>query len=281
MENRNNQFFSINSAYQQEVLDNFNDRVREIEQFFGLLAKFQAVNPAQLISVDEHIALINETDLHIEENVELTVRNILSKLELKDVGVDMINILKSNAVLLLYNLIESTVSKADTFILGTITNAQMLYAEANPKIKEFWVRHTSKFESKNLLVTSIKLLDGIQNVKIDVKKQVNDNEKEFQGNLDAQKIDDILSMYGIETTKIKMIRQESERIAIKNIAQWRSDLAHGKYSFAKFGQTLRYNSRDRDRTNDILFLKDSCFIFLQVFLENIEEYIEQQKYKKQ
>ena len=284
MEKRNNLLFSPNIAYQQDVLDNFNDRVQEIEKFFELLDKFHAVNPAQLISVDEYISSISEMDLNRTENVEGTVRNILRKLRLQTIEPDLINILKSNAVLLLYNLIESTISKADKFILDTVTEAKMTYSEASQKIKEFWVRGylEKKGKEEKTLLKTIELLEGMNTIKIDVKKQIEENSKEFEGKLNAYHVDEILDKYGIEVTKAKMIRQESERIAVQNVAQWRSDLAHGKYSFADFGQHhLRYNSQDRDKTNDILFLKDSCLVFLAVFLENIEDYIEAKGYKKQ
>ena len=108
----NDEFESLNSEFQQEILDNFNDRIKEIELFFALIAKFESVNPVKLISVEDNISLITEADLlvHSGKDVEFTVRNILSKLNLERPDIDLINIFKSNSVLLLYNLVESTVS---------------------------------------------------------------------------------------------------------------------------------------------------------------------------
>jgi len=280
----NNQLSSTNIAYQQDVLDKFNERIKEIELFFDLIAKFEAVNPAQLIAVDDNIELITENDLLIstDNNVEMTVRNILSKLNIISPNIDLINIFKSNSVLLLYNLVESTVSNTDKFILQTITNANLLYSQATPKIKIFWIQHISKFNKNQYLDIAISLLDNIQRLQINIEKQVNDNEKEFQGNLDPKTVDELLDNYGIEVTKTQMMQQETERRAVKNIATWRSDLAHGKYSFAEFGRNkLRYNtSGNRDRENDILFLKSSCLLFLEFFLLNVETYIEQELYKQ-
>jgi hypothetical protein len=100
----------------------------------------------------------------------------------------------------------------------------------------------------------------------------------------AKTVDELLMNYGIEATKVAMLKQETERKAVQNIVTWCNDLAHGKYSFAEFGRDkLRYNTskkdKHRDRMNDILFLKESCFIFLEIFLGNIEFYIEQSLYK--
>ncbi len=281
-----NELFSNNFAYQNEVLDKFNDRIKEIELFFGLIGQFEAVDPAQLILVDSNIHLITEQDLKLKtgSSVEIMLRAVLSKLKLQTPDVDLINIFKSNSVLLLYNLLESTISNADRFILKTITNANIPYLQATPTIKEFWIKHVSKFNKNEYLNIAVRLLDKIQTLVIDVDKQVNENEKEFQGNLDPRTVDELLKNYGIEPTKTAMLKQETERKAVQNVVTWRNDLAHGKYSFAELGRDkLRYNAgrkdRNRDRTNDILFLKESCFIFLELFLENIEIYMDEALYK--
>lgn len=282
MNKNGNQLSSDNFDYQQEVLDKFNDRLSEIELFFSLIAKFEFVNPVQLISVDNEIDLITAHDLIIadDSNVEITVRSILRKLRIETPDIDLINIFKSNSILLLYNLVESTVSNTDRFILKTISNASILYSESTPAIKEFWLKHNSNFNKNEYLTTAISLLDGLQTVKIDIVKQYNDNEKEFQGNLDPKTVDEILSRYGIETTKDKMLTQETQRKAVRNIATWRNDLAHGKYSFAKFGRDLRYNdTSQRHKEQDILFVKEACFSFLEIFLSNVEEFIDRELYK--
>lgn len=282
MDKNGNQLSSSNFSYQQEVLDKFNDRFNEIELFFELIAKFEHVNPTQLISVDNTIDLINQHDLLVnsDSSVEVTVRAILRKLRVETPDVDLINIFKSNSILLLYNLVESTVSNTDRFILKTISSANLLYSQSTPAIKEFWLKHNSKFNKNEYLTTAISLLDRVQTVKIDVIKQYNDNEKEFQGSLDPKTVDEILIRYGIETTKCTMLMQEDKRKAVRNIAMWRNDLAHGKYSFAEFGRELRYNDiTQRYKEQDILFIKNACFSFLEIFLLNVEKFIEQELYK--
>jgi hypothetical protein len=291
MENIDNRLSSNNPTYQMDVLDKFNNRIDEIDMFFQLLHKFESVNPTQLITVDDTIEHITTHDLEIQtgSNPEITVRRILNKLRLETPNIDLINIFKSNAILLLYNLVESTVSNADKFILGEISGANLLYCDASPEIKTFWIKHCSNFNAKEYLNTAISLLDNIQTVTIDVNKQYNENEKEFQGNLNPKTVDELLTKYGIEVTKTQMLQRETARSAVRNIAVWRNDLAHGKYSFAEFGRnSLRYeelvqhteNSHNTtDRENNILFIKKSCFDFLEIFLKNIETYIDNEQYK--
>lgn len=269
---------SANIGFQQDVLDNYNSRVEEIELFFKLIDKIENINPVKLIS-SETINQINIEDLKIEnhESVENTVSNILNKLNIHSFDFEINNIFKSITVLLLYNLIESTVSNMDKFILTYVSELQLKFCEVSLHFQKYWVMHHSKFNKNIVLETSIKLLEKIQTIEIDVRKQIEENSKEFQGNLDPRNIDILLDGYGIEATKHQMLEREFARINFKNIVTWRNDLAHGKYSFENFGRTLRYNDQTE---NDIIELKKSCLDLLEIMLFNVDKFIEDESYRK-
>ncbi len=276
-----NQLTSNNLVYQEEVLNKFNDRIKEIELFFSLIDKFESVNPHQLISVEDFIGTIIEEDLTINLDLETTIRNILLKLRIETADVDLVNIFKSNSILILYNLIESTISNVDRFVLKTISTENIFFIEATEKIKKLWIEHISNFNKDEYLKIAVSILDKVQRIKINIEKQINDDEKEFQGNLDPRMIDALLDKYGIETTKNQMLTKQTQRDSIRNIAIWRNDLAHGKYSFATFGRDkLRYKTTgNRGKENDIYFLKESAYEFLEICLNNIEQYIDNKLYK--
>lgn len=279
MRKNDDRFESENFSFQEEVLEAFNDRLKEIELFFLLIHKFEASNPMQLIPVDETIQLINENDFNIiNGDVEQTMRMILRKMRIERPEIDLINIFKSNSILLLYNLIESTVSNTNKFILKTISNATLNYSDSILKVKEKWIKYVSKHNKNEYLNTAVTLLDQTQIISFNVENQLNDDEKEFQGNLDPRNIDILLESYGINKVKSVLLTKQNERDAVKNIIQWRNDLAHGKYSFAVFGRDLRYKDTNHNE-KDVAFLKESCFEFMAVFLSNVEQYIENQGYK--
>lgn len=281
---KNGQYFSsVISAFEQEVLYNYNDRVREIELFFDLISKFEDTDELQFIVPDKAINLIKLEDLQILEGIDLQEHlfTLLRKLKIEKPSFDLNNIFKSNSILLLYNLLESTLSKVDNFLIKTINQTTMKYHEASEKIKVLWFDYATKHQKDKYLAHSISIMEMRQEIFIEIDKQTNDNEKEFQGNLDPLTIDELLGKYGVEVTKNKMMQQETERKAVRNtLVQGRNDLAHGKYSFVEFGKKLKYSSQARqDRENDVLFVKDACYRLLEVILENVEEFVLQEKYK--
>jgi len=282
MHKNGNQQESNNIDYQQDVLDKFDSRFQEVDLFFSLIDKFESTSPIQLISVVDNIEYITKNDLKISANVEETVRDILKKLKLETPDFDLIHIFRSSSVLLLYNLIESTVFNANKFILESISNANILYSDATPKIKKLWLEHVREHNKKQHLDIAINLLDKTQTINISSELQVNVSQKLFEGNVKVNVIDKLLNSYGVQTMRNAMEKKQTERDAIDNIVDLRNALAHGNASFARLGRDkLRYNaSKKEDRINDILFLKDSCFEFLQLLLTNIKEYIDNQSYRQ-
>lgn len=281
MQNLHGLLYSTNTDYQLDVLDTFNKRIQEINLFFELIDKFESVNSVQFITPDNTIGLIVASDLVISSSVEITVRNILAKLKTEVPDVNLVNIFKSNSILLLYNLIESTISNTNKVILKTISDAAMLYSQAIPEVRQFWVEYKSKFDNKECLKTAINILDNISTITIDINKEQKSNQKEFEGRLDARGTDKLLGRYGIEKTAVKMEHQNPERAAVQNIVDLRNVLAHGESSFVEVGRNkLKYNlSPLYDKTMDVLFLKSSCLLFLEIVLGNVEDYILNKKYK--
>jgi hypothetical protein len=269
---------SSNISFQQEVLDKFNDRITEIELYFDLIDKIEAINPIKTIAVDQNISKITLDDFNVENGNSLhsLLQNILNKLDVKDFDFQISNIFKSNSILILYNLIESTISNSDKFFLRYISDLNLKFHELSPELKTFWIKHSSQFDKNNVLEIAVAILDKIQTITIDVSKQVESNSKEFQGNLDPRFIDQLLESYGIKTTKTVMLTDEDARTAVRNIVIWRNDLAHGKYSFAEFGQRLYCGNGS---LNDVKVLKMHCFNLVTVFLKNIDEHIENEYYK--
>jgi hypothetical protein len=268
---------STNISFQQEVLDKFNERIVEIQLFFDLIQKIESINPIKTISVEQCINNITLADFHIDSESDLhsLIQNILNKLDTKSFDFQISNIFKSNTILILYNLIESTISNTDKYFLKYISDLDLKFHELNSEMKTFWVNHSSQFDKNKVLKTAVSILDKIQTISINVEKQIESNAKEYQGNLDPRNIDQLLASYGIRTTKEVMLTNEDARTAVKNIVTWRNDLAHGKYSFAEFGQRLYYGNGNM---NDVEFLKKSCFSLLQVFLKNVENHIANESY---
>lgn len=278
MVKNSNQLLSNIFSFQQEVLDNFNHRVQEIDLFFSLIDKFESVNPSRLISFNDIRSVIREDDLVLssDKNLETVVRNILQKLNMEELPFQVGNIFKSNAILLLYNLVESTISLTDSFVVKQINAAKLTYQDIAESVKIIWIEQNVKGKNtyKKFRET---IKEGLENKIIEIKD--GSSEKLFEGNLDARVIDGLLNRYGVLTTEDSDFKHHGKRRCLQKIKDCRNDLAHGKYSFAEFGNRLRYKERN-DTENDILFFKESCFEFLEIVLSNVEEFLSRDGFKK-
>jgi len=179
-------------------------------------------------------------------------------------------ILKANSFLILYNLIESSVTNAIQAIHDSIETEAVAYSSLKKEIQKIFLKqlyHRLK-ESNNSTFESLMMLflgKIIANTFIDdLNKALT-----FSGNVDAQKIRDVAKDYGFSSNTSSTSRGGSELLIVKN---QRNQLAHGNISFSECG---------RERTfielNDI---KNEVINYLEDILNNIEIYIDNKDYKK-
>ena len=58
--------------------------------------------------------------------------------------------MKATCFLLLYNLVESSVSQSLTYICDFVTSKSKKYGEVKPEIKKIWIKHKHKnFKEKS------------------------------------------------------------------------------------------------------------------------------------
>jgi hypothetical protein len=222
----------------------FSDRVEEIETYFRLLENLE--KGAKLFFPED---------------------NRQEKFEFGLIGT-----LKSSAILLLYNLIEFSVSRCIEKIHQTVTDEKLTYDLVSINIQKIWLsQFYEKFKetsSKNeYVLANLKLMvDTLLRNNVPVRLIYRDKEKrssEISGNLDAKKIREIAEKYGLDF-------QESSE-ALKKIKEKRIDLAHGIESFLECCKVTS--------VHDLRELKDKSVCFIDIFINAVEEYIKSEKYK--
>ncbi len=249
MNKNNDGLFSENEQYKNSVLKDFKKRCQEIELFFDFMWKFEEDNPKSIpmIFSERYNALQKPLEKLIIE------RKHSSKLSAND----LLGILYANAVLLLYNLMESTISNADKFIVEQINAEELLYDQVSNFIQVIAV------EQKEIKKTVKKFIEQFIKIK----------EQTFSGNIDSKRIDSFMEKYGVKTTEESGFKDYEKRKYIENIKDWRNDLAHGKLSFSRLSQ-------DQKLTYDLIKEhKKSCFEFLEIVLKNIETFMQNACYK--
>ena len=201
------------------------------------------------------------------EDIELYYKH-LEELE-KQVNYSQLpKILKANLFLMLYNIIESIVTKSLELIHDKINSEKVKYKDCIDEIKALWIEFEhSKFEetkSLNIIKKLTKIDDEI--LYIEYEEYSKKKRSNISGNLDARKIREISNVYLLEHN------QEIIGKKLVEIKNTRNRLAHGEISFSELGGN--YTSRQ------MFEYYRECKEYLKEYISNVETYIREKKYKK-
>lgn len=184
------------------------------------------------------------------------------------------SILKSTCYLVLYNLVESTITDCLTKIHNEFSEANLLFEDLSDEIKIIWIRyhydyfHKASQDDKFLHNLKLLIESWVLNhtpIKLTYEDYVKYNTGgNFAGNLDSKEIRKLCDLYGIDfDISCKQIR---------TIRDNRNKLAHGEDSFSERGR-IPYEYVEN--------LKSETISYLENFISAIEDYITHTKFKKQ
>ena len=223
----------------QAIIDTFNERVGEIELYYDALK-----------SLYDNKSLQNNDQKYYND--------------------DFLKILKSNALLMIYNLVESTVMGGILEIYDELQQHGIMYQQVRQEIQNIWftfkfnevydkkAHYNSYREKAANIINSI--LTG-ETLVLD-RKATN-----VSGNLDADKIRQVCNEHGI-TYQVNPDCRGG--IVLNDVKEKRNNLAHGTQSFVECG---------RDYTvDDLVKIKDQTILFLQGILDGMKNYSDHQLY---
>ena len=184
-----------------------------------------------------------------------------------------VKIMKSNSVLMIYNLVESVVKNGIEEIYHKIRQEGLTYDDLSSRMKEVWFNF--RFESAKPYSANY---DTYKNVAINIVNQVmsrevillDQNAIKHNGNLDAENIRKICFYHGIE---LDISKKAKGGIALTKVKSTRNDLAHGAKLFSECGRDFSLK--------DLTDIFEETKYFLSDFLSSVEEYCEQSLYKHQ
>lgn len=192
-------------------------------------------------------------------NCSIKCIDILGNEMTKEIDPKLSTILKANGFLLLYNLVEATVSNSIQAIFNSMHSSQIAYKDLTEKIRKMWVRQETKKSAHidTLLDILGKVVDN--SVLAFSKDCVN-----ISGNIDAQKIREISEQFGC--------RQISDGRDLYTIKDKRNKLAHGEFSFAEVGRDYS--------VSDMTIFKDSVNCYMTQVMDEIEKFIDKSGYSR-
>jgi len=224
----------------QAIFDMFDERVQEINLYFAAIK-----------------ALDRGTANHTKEKPYFNP--------------EFIKILKANTLLMIYNLVESTVMGGILEIYDKLKQEGLTYSRVRKEIKDIWFSykfrqvydqnaHFNSYKGKALEIVNSILIGEV--IELDKKATA------ISGNLDAQKIRNVCNKHGIVFHTAKESRGG---IVLETVKDCRNDLAHGTLSFGECGRD--YSLKDLGE------IKDETVIFLRGLLAGMKEYYDEKQYQ--
>lgn len=223
----------------------FEKRVLEIEQYF------------------EYIAILDNGKCSINGK---TIDGANFEKEIND---DLVKILRANGFILLYNLVEATITKSIEALFATIYEREVTFKNLSDNLKKLWIIQKSLPLNKGIdAIGSNKIIEIITKVVNEIieneTSQLEIDCVKISGNVDAKKIRDIADKIGFERPS----QHQGEDLVI--IKDKRNKLAHGEFSFCEIGKD--YSVRDMCK------FKNSTINHLEEYIYKIEEYIQLNSY---
>lgn len=176
-------------------------------------------------------------------------------------------IMKSNYILMLYNLVEATITTGITEIYEKLVQENCAYDEVIDEIQQLWrdseVKKVYKPDSTLFTYTS-RVKDIVMDITQRAPIRLTRGMLNYAGNLDARRIKDICDQHRIR------YRVPDDMATLEKVKKKRNSLAHGDESFSQCA---------RDFTvNDLEVIKDNVISFIEAIVVGMENYYDQKMY---
>ena len=232
------------------IKEEFEKRIIEIESFYEILEIIEMEKPN-----------ISAYNINEDKDIILAINN------------QKIDLLRSTAYLLMYNLIESTIYNSIVSVFNEIEDKNLRYFDIIEELRSYWLnsryKHDNKSKKETIINTILQITNEIfNNTIVLVSNQIN-----YGGSLDTKNIINTASSMKIEIgtlyRKINEDKDQYENIFrdIKNNRNW---LAHGEKSFIEVGSKSTYLQLKNAKTYVLLFLKE--------YISSVEKYINNEEY---
>jgi hypothetical protein len=176
---------------------------------------------------------------------------------------ELFKILKSNLILMLYNMVEACMRSSIEYIYIDMELKQVSFDSLTDKLKNRIIN-----DLKYINKTDKNTVQKINSIATGIAKLSFKKDKMFSGNIDAKKIKNLSKNYGFTCNTNAKESKDGE--CLRTIKDKRNDLAHGVESFSEVGK--EYTIQDLER------MKNECIAYLSGILDNIEEYLNNQRY---
>lgn len=264
-----------------DVRLDFQERVSQIDRYLTLVW----ISDSNLTI--QNLDTINSNKVNLNDGSEIELSTLLEGGNKLQIDHELSKILKSNAILLYYNLIEGTISLVLNEFFDKINQERSKYDLMTLSIKKIWLKYKHRsfgvgtFKDDDYILSTI---ESIINEIIEIQpRSIRDyelgnrtvynyeaycketNSNDISGNLDAREIRNIFSLYGLP----EISQRCDSMLKVKNK---RNSLAHGNETFAQVGSNFTID--------DLFRMKIEIIDFLDNILNEVETFLRDKKYLK-
>ena len=181
----------------------------------------------------------------------------------------IVKIMKSNSILMLYNLVESTIRVSMLDYYSSLNDKQLSFSQAIESIQKLWVKnHLNQINSNELNQEVFNLILNVINNNYSV--EIERESFHLSGNADVKEMKRILETHGITYNNDSFRDFGGALLTIKNK---RNYLAHGNISFEDNGGQFSIQ--------EINELKNKTYQCLDYFISLINSAIINQEFMSQ
>lgn len=214
--------------------------------------------------------LNNLFEIQIESSPEdLFEREYRLQIKDRDNFEAIVKIMKSNSILMLYNLVESTIRVSMLDYYSSLNDKQLSFSQAIESIQKLWVKnHLNQINSNELNQEVFNLILNVINNNYSV--EIERESFHLSGNADVKEMKRILETHGITYNNDSFRDFGGALFTIKNK---RNYLAHGNISFEDNGGQFSIQ--------EINELKNKTYQCLDYFISLINSAIINQEFMSQ
>lgn len=225
--------------------ETYSSRCREIERFFEML-QFMRDNRDSRLCGGEPPDVASSSAYVVGRDLEKTLR--------------------ASAYLMLYNLVEATMTNAIDAIHQHIKDEQVGFDDLKEDVRKIAIKGIRKAASSG---TPLELLDAATPISSALIWLGFDKNDLFSGNLDGRLIKDKAKEYGFQLANHdKAASRDGARLL--DVKKKRNELAHGGISFEDCGQETS--------VDELVAIFGEMKIFIQAVLDGISEYLSAKNY---
>lgn len=169
--------------------------------------------------------------------------------------------LKAQTLVILYNMVESTVCECLNYIYDAVADDELTYAELTDKMRHMWTQSCKRGGRPE------KYYDEV--TKMPLKVVFEELAINTSGSIDIRKIYEAFEKHGCTIAEDKREEYGDSFLTVKNK---RNKLAHGNESFSNCGANYLFSSLDK--------MRQDISAFLQVVINATKKFVENKEYKR-